>query len=725
VRALASSLVRGTEATTRANVEKAAARRRAFEPHGSPSAQSSGSAAAPWADPHAADDHTERRNPTTARRAAAPGAGDSILERAGLDPADRRVRALAEVVDGLHQVPRHRSIHVGGFVLTREPLSSVVPIEPASMPGRTVIQWEKDDLDPVGLVKIDLLGLGMLTLLQDCLTYVRETRGVTLDLGQLEMTDQAVYDDLCAADTIGVFQVESRAQQNTLPRLKPRCFYDLVVEVALIRPGPIQGDMVHPYLRRRAGLEPVTYPHPSLEPILKRTLGVPLFQEQGMQVAIACAGFTAGEADNLRRAMGHKRSRERMAEICDRLVRGMRANGIPEETALRIYNQINAFADYGFPESHAASFALLVYASAYLRHYYAPEFTAALLNAQPMGFYAPGTIVEDARRHGVRVLPVDLTRSGWDATLEKGSARRSALGARLGRSEERLGVRHVLLPPRHPAPAGAESREPTAESRSSREPRAQSRSSESSPSPPALRLGLRSVRGLGARARERLEGALRDGPFTSVADVVRRTGLDRRALRYLAEGGAFDGMFAEVPKAERRRQALWAVLAAVRGDAGPLAPAVPASRPAPLPAMAPFELTEADYRITGISLNGHPMRHLRPTLAPNGVRTARDLLTRGRDGERVGMAGLVICRQRPGTARGFVFLSLEDETGIVNVVVTPTLFERDALVVSTTPLLLVRGTLQVEETVVNIRAHGFRALAAPVGAEHAGRHDFH
>jgi len=687
-RAVASSLVRGTEATTRANAEKAAARRAAFEPSGSPSAQSSGSTRQPWVDPHAADDHTERRNPTTALRAAAPDAGDSILARAGLDPADRRVRALAEVVDGLHQVPRHRSIHVGGFVLTREPLSSVVPIEPASMPGRTVIQWEKDDLDPVGLVKIDLLGLGMLTVLQDCLKYVRQTRGVTLDLGQLEMTDQAVYDDLCAADTIGVFQVESRAQQNTLPRLKPRSFYDLVVEVALIRPGPIQGDMVHPYLRRRAGLEPVTYPHPSLEPILRRTLGVPLFQEQGMQVAIACAGFTPGEADNLRRAMGHKRSRERMAEICDRLVSGMRANGIAEETALRIYNQINAFADYGFPESHAASFALLVYASAYLKHYYAPEFTAALLNAQPMGFYAPGTIIEDARRHGVRVLPVDLTRSAWDATLERGTA------------GEGRGTRGPL--PRRPSP----------------------RASDLVP-PPSVRLGLRSVRGLGARARERLEGALREGAFVDVADVVRRAGLDRRALRYLAEGGAFDGMFGDVPRAERRRHALWAVLAAVREDAGPLAPAAPASRPAPLPAMAPFELTEADYRITGISLNGHPMRHLRAALAPNGLRTARDLLTRGRDGERVGTAGLVICRQRPGTARGFVFLSLEDETGIINVVVTPRLFERDALMVSTTPLLLVRGTLQVEERVVNVRAHAFRALEAPVGAEHARRHDFH
>src|SRR5690606_30357544 len=325
---------------------------------------------------------------------------------------------LANVVAGLDQVPRHRSIHVGGFVLTEEPLSTVVPVEPASMANRTVIQWEKDDLDFARLVKIDLLGLGMLTVLQDCLTYVRATRGVTLDLATLDMTDQSVYDDLCRADTIGVFQVESRAQMNTLPRLKPRCFYDLVVEVALIRPGPIQGDMVHPYLRRRAGVEAVTYPHPSMEPILRRTLGVPLFQEQGMQVAVACAGFTPGEADTLRRAMGHKRSRERMAAICEKLVAGMAANGIPEETALRIYNQINAFADYGFPESHAASFALLVYASAYLRHYYAPEYTAAMLNAQPMGFYAPGTLIEDARRHGVRVRPVDLTCSSWDHCLE-------------------------------------------------------------------------------------------------------------------------------------------------------------------------------------------------------------------------------------------------------------------------------------------------------------------
>ena len=589
-----------------------------------------------------------------------------ILQRANLDPADPRVRALADIVDGLHQLPRHRSIHVGGFVLTREPLSSVVPIEPASMPGRTVIQWERDDLDAASLVKIDLLGLGILTVLQDCLVYVRQTRGVTIDLALLDTSDQAVYDDLCAADTIGVFQVESRAQMNTLPRLKPRCFYDIVVQVALIRPGPIQGAMVHPYLRRRAGTEEVVYPHPSLEPILKRTLGVPLFQEQGMQVAIACAGFTAGEADTLRRAMGHKRSHERMEALRQKMLSGMRANGIEDDVANRIFAQINAFADYGFPESHAASFALLVYASAWLRHYYHAEFLAAMLNAQPMGFYAPGTLIEDGKRHGVEVRPVDLTRSSWDATLEL------------------------------------------------RTPQSAS---------PAVRLGVRSVRGLGAAARGKLEAALTEGPFSDVGDVVRRTKLDRRALRLLAESGAFDDMFAHEPLATRRRRALWEVLAAVRGDPGPLAPSV-ILPDASLPRMSMSELTEADYRVTGISLNGHPMRHLRPLLQPNGVRTARDLQVNGRDTEQVAVAGLVICRQRPGTAKGFVFLSLEDETGILNIVVTPQRFERDALKISTSPLLLVRGTLQVESNVVTVRGRLFVPLDAQLGAEHARSHDF-
>jgi error-prone DNA polymerase len=692
---LGNAMVPGTEANTRSRAEKEKAKQvkkpmttadrptpnAAYEPYGSPNAQkvkdevripelnkqmhNAASRGNRWEDPYPEDNHNERRNPTTALL----DTQTSIIERVGLDPKDKRVRALAEIVDGLHQLPRHRSIHVGGFVLTREPLCQIVPIEPASMPGRTVIQWEKDDLDPVGLVKIDLLGLGMLTLLQDCILYIRQTRGVTIDLGQLPMDDQAVYDDLCAADTIGVFQVESRAQMNTLPRLKPRCFYDLVIQVAIIRPGPIQGDMVHPFLRRRNGQEEVTYLHPSLEPILKRTLGVPLFQEQGMQVAIAAAGFMPGEADVLRKAMGHKRSRERMAAICQKMMNGMAKNGIAPGDAERIFNQINGFADYGFPESHAASFALLVYASAYLKHYYAPEFTAAILNAQPMGFYAPGTLVEDARRHGVEVRPVDLTRSAWDATLE--------------------------LPEK--------------------------------PAPPAVRLGVRSVRGLGATARDKLEDALKVGPFTSTEDVVNRAGLDRRSLRHLAEAGAFDSFLDHEPDLRRRRAALWEVLDAARGDAGPLAPRrrTPVIERAPVPAMTPVEITEADYRMTGISLAGHPMLHVRKVLEQNGVRSAKDLLTNGRDGETVAVAGLVICRQRPGTAKGFVFLTLEDETGLVNVVVTPPRFERQALLISRTPLLLVRGVLQVEQSVVNVRAKQFRALQAAVGAEFAKGHDFH
>ena len=601
--------------------------------------------------------------PDTGTRTAEP---DTLLRRAHLDPNDPRVRRLADIVEQLDSAPRHRGIHVGGFVLTEEPLRTVVPIEPASMEDRTVIQWEKDDLDPVGLVKIDLLGLGMLTVVQDCLAYVRRTRGVAIDLGQLDCADQAVYDDLCRADTVGVFQVESRAQMNTLPRLKPRCFYDLVVEVALIRPGPIQGDMVHPDLRRRAGVEAVTYPHPSLEPILKRTLGVPLFQEQGMQVAIAAAGFTPGESDLLRKAMGHKRSAERMADICQRMLRGMEANGIAPDLAKRIYDQINAFADYGFPESHAASFALIVYASAYLRHYYAPEFLCAMLNAQPMGFYSAGTLIEDAKRHGVKVMPVDVTRSAWDHTLEPGAGR------------------------------GA---------------------------PPMVRLGIRSVLGLGAHAQRRIETALPPGPFTSIADFVERTKLDRRNLRALAEAGAFDAFVADEPAARRRRVALWRVLDAEKAPAGPLA-LFPESRVPPhLPAFAAPELTEADYRLTGLSLNGHPMRHLRALLAPNGVRSSREILTLP-DGTAVAHAGLVICRQRPGTAKGFVFLTLEDETGTINVVITPQRFERQAMLISRTPLLLVRGVLQVESGVYNIRAKSFAPLRAGAGEDAVKSHDY-
>ncbi len=735
---LGQHMIGGTEATTKARVVRTDARtvaastmtkerptplrasdrpkpNAAYEPYGSPNAQrrpgqSLNARDATWAEQ--LDDRAVAKIAADAAHhlgplakggpSVVPGAAHanpvpsteksplpSLATRSGLDVNDPRVRVLADVVDGLHQLPRHRSIHVGGFVLTEQPLGSVVPIEPASMPGRTVIQWEKDDLDPVGLVKIDLLGLGMLTVVQDCLLYIRHTRGVNIDLGQLDMTDQAVYDVMCAADTVGLFQIESRAQMNTLPRLKPRCFYDLVVEVALIRPGPIQGEMVHPYLRRRAGLEPVTYPHPSLEHALKRTLGIPLFQEQGMQVAIAAAGFTPGQADVLRRAMGHKRSHERMAAICEELIEGMKRNGIEEETARRIYNQINAFADYGFPESHAASFALIVYATAYLRHYYAPEYTAAILNAQPMGFYSPGTLVEDAKRHGVEVRPIDLTRSSWDHVLEMADGR-------------------VLVPNDGTVSWGARCT-PSAIPGKDRV---------------AVRLGVRLIRGLGAKARRALEQALATGPFTSVENAVERVDLDRAAWRRLAEAGAFDTMFAHEPADRRRRVALWEVLAATRGPQLPLAPMRAQPVPAQLPAFAPVELTEADYRMTGLSLAGHPVSHLRTILAPNGVLTAREALKLGRDGQKIAVAGLVICRQRPGTAKGFVFLTLEDETGMINVVVTPDRFEAHALLISTSPLLLIRGVLQVEGMVVNIRARQFRKLELGAGEKHARGHDF-
>jgi error-prone DNA polymerase len=605
----------------------------------------------------------ERRDPGR-RKEAEPPVPFSSAAAGGFDTRDPRVQKLAAIIDGLKGAPRHRGIHVGGFVLTAEPLHTIVAIEPASMEDRTVIQWEKDDLDGAGLIKIDLLGLGMLTVLQDCLAYIHATRGKRIDLGQLEQ-DPAVYDDLCRADSVGVFQVESRAQMNTLPRLKPRTFYDLVIQVSLIRPGPIQGGMVNPYLRRRAGLEPVEYLHPSLEPVLRRTLGVSLFQEQGMQVAVAAAGFTPGEADLLRKAMGYKRSRRRMADIGRRMLEGMKANGIGDEVAQRIFHQIEGFADYGFPESHAASFALIVYASAYLRHHYAPEFLCAMLNAQPMGFYAPGTLIEDARRHGVRVASVDVTRSAWDHTLE-------------------------------PAPTPG--------------------------APPVVRLGLRAVIGLGAEARARVDAAR---PFTGITDFVHRTGLGRRPLRALAEAGGFDRFVEDEPPARRRRAALWRVLEAEREPPGALSLALfpESTAPATLPAFAPVELTEADYRLTGLSLNGHPMRHLRPLLDPNGVLTAREL-RRQADGTQVAHAGLVICRQRPQTAKGFVFLTLEDETGTVNVIITPRRYEEQAMLISRSPLLLVRGTLRTEQGAHNLQARSFAALRAGAGEAAVKGHDF-
>ena len=722
-----------------------------------------------------------------AERREAAEAADALenggLATCGLDPADRRVRALVHVVRGLDQLPRHRSIHVGGFVLTEESLSRVVPIEPAAMKERTIIQWDKDDLEFADLIKIDLLGLGMLTCLAKAIRYIREMRGLSIDLAQLPASDLEVYKMIQAADTVGVFQIESRAQMNSLPRLKPETFYDLVVQVALIRPGPIQGDMVHPYVRRRRGEEPVTYLHPDLEPILHRTLGVPLFQEQGMKVAVAMAGFTPGQADALRRAMGFKRSHEAMALIEPALRKGMGERGISQAVQDQIVKQLTAFANYGFPESHSASFALLVYASAYLKRYFAPEFFCGLLNSQPMGFYAPGTLVHDARRHGVEVRPVDLAHSAWDCTLERGvgetpgesSRCRRSRGAgvpgespRCRRSRWRLprednGLPHSKCPlgdsPGTPSSERTEcsedSPEPQADSpqkapnrrmfeetshgegRARRETRADiwsaaaiqeslpyvarpstARGSTPRPTAPALRIGLRYVRGLGSKAEAKLKAAWEaGGPFASVEDVVRRSGLGLPALKTLSEAGAFDTLW----EGRGRRSALWEVLAQLARK--PLTPVESKRRPK-LKEMKPVELVAADYMTTGLCTHGHPMEHLRAELRAGGVLSAEELKA-VRTGRKVKVAGVVICRQRPGTAKGVCFITLEDETGFSNFVVYADMFQRYRKTIVRSPVLLIEGIAQNEQNVINVQARRIQALEPQAGAEAIESHDFH
>jgi error-prone DNA polymerase len=472
-----------------------------------------------------------------------------------------------------------------------------------------------------------------------------------------------------AADTIGVFQIESRAQMSLLPRLKPRCFYDLVISVAIVRPGPIQGGMVHPFLRRRDGLEPIRYFYPPLEPVLKKTMGVPLFQEQAMKLAVIAAEFTAGEADELRRVMTHKRSHERLEAMKSRLVTGMAKKGIPSADAEAIFRQLLGFAGYGFPESHAASFALLVYASAWLKCYHPAVFTCALLNSQPMGFYAPHTLIEDAKRHGVEVRGVDVTRSDWSSTLE-----------------------------------GAEPGQPPAEGER-----------------PALRLGLGIVRGLPAAMGEAVVAARREGPFASIADLGRRAGLPRAALEKLANAGALRGL--EV----QRRRALWSVLATA--PAGPdgegeLFAGLSLDEPAaPIPEASASEEVAADYATTGLSDRAHPMALLRPTLAARQIRTARELV-RMRDRAAVEVAGLVIVRQRPETASGIVFVSLEDETGIANLVVMSDVYERFRATVREAPFLLAQGRVERVGQVVHVRVHSLAPLPVRQGIEIHAR-NFH
>ncbi|WP_092382441.1 error-prone DNA polymerase [Micromonospora phaseoli] len=561
----------------------------------------------------------------------------------------------------LQTFPRHLGIHSGGMVICDRPVIEVCPVEWGRMPGRSVLQWDKDDCAAVGLVKFDLLGLGMLSALH----YGYDMIGMSLDLGDMALDDPEVYDMLCRADSVGVFQVESRAQMATLPRLRPREFYDLVVEVALIRPGPIQGGSVHPYIRRKNGQEPVTYPHPLMRNALEKTLGVPLFQEQLMQLAIDLAGFDAAEADQLRRAMGAKRSVERMARIADRLYAGMAQRGIRGELADDVYRKLTAFASYGFPESHAMSFAYLVYASSWLKRYHPGPFLAALLSAQPMGFYSPQTLVDDARRHGVEVRRPDVNASGAKPVLE--STPQSRWGSQPGEPPHAWGL-----------------------------------------GGPAVRLGLSSVRTLGDGVAERIEAErTAGGPYRDMSDLARRVGLTAAQLEALATADAF-ACFGLT-----RRQALWAAGAAAQERPGRLPGTVTGTAAPTLPGMEAVDRLVADVWATGLSPESHPARFIRPQLDAVGA-VPIDRLGRVEPGRRIRVGGIVTHRQRPATAGGVTFLNLEDETGMLNVTCSPGLWQRHRRVARTSAALVVRGRLQRHEGVVNLVADRLEAIEPPV-----------
>src|SRR5262245_2370987 len=544
------------------------------------------------------------------------------IAAAGLDPEDVRTRHFLRLFLSIQNLPRHLGQHSGGIVVAAGRLDEVVPLEPAAMPGRVVVQWDKDDCADLGIVKVDLLGLGMLAAIEEAIPMIRTHEKKEVDLAHLPPEDPAVYEMLNAADTVGCFQVESRAQMASLPRHGPKKFYDIVVQVAIIRPGPIVGGMVHPFFDRRQGKAPVEYPHPCLEPILKRTLGVPLFQEQLLKIAMVAAGFTGGEAEELRRAMGFKRSMERMGAIETRLRAGMEERGIPPAARDQIVKSITSFALYGFPESHAASFALIAYASCYLKAHHPAAFLASLLNCWPMGFYHPATLVKDSQRHGVEVRSVDVVRSGWKC-----------------RWEER-----------------------------------------------AVRLGLRFVAGLRETTGRRIEEEQGRSPFAGIEDLAQRCALRSDELTLLADAGALSGF------GKSRRSALWQA-AKVARPSGPLYAGLPADDPSPLPEMTPEEETAADYRSTQMTTGPHLMEHWRKRLSRRGILSAGDL-TKVPDGRRVQTAGAVIVRQRPGTAKGFVFLTLEDESGLCQAIVRPDLFREQRAIIVGSASLVVEGRLQ-------------------------------
>ncbi|MCH2171620.1 error-prone DNA polymerase [Myxococcota bacterium] len=579
---------------------------------------------------------------------------DTTLRQAGVDPRAPRIGELLTLVEQVRGLPRHLGQHTGGIVIAAGRLDEVVPIEPASMEKRRVVQWDKDDCTDLGIIKIDLLGLGMLAALEDTLELIRNVEGQEVDLAHLPVDDPATYAMIQRADTVGTFQIESRAQMATLPRMKPERFYDLVVEVAIIRPGPITGKMVHPYLERRAGRSPVTYPHPCLEPILKRTLGVPLFQEQLLRIAMTAAGFSGGEAEELRRAMGFKRSVERMDTLAQRLRAGMTERGIEGDAQDEILRGITSFALYGFPESHAASFALIAYSSAYLKTHHPAAFLAGLLNAQPMGFYSPATLVKDAQRHGVEVRGIDVAHSNWRCSLE-------------------------------PLP--------------------------SADRPPSVRLGLCFAAGLRRETGKAIERARKQAAFTSTADLAQRVGPRRDELESLASLGALSSIDRS---AHTRRSALWQVLALERDPDSLFAGHPPRESPSPLRETSALEDTLTDYRASGLTVGPPIMSHLRSELAARGCLSAAQL-SQVPDGQFVRTAGVAIVRQRPQTAQGVCFITLEDETGLSNGVLTPHFFERFRVPLHAGSILEVAGPVQNVDGVVHVRVKELRALTGRAG----------
>jgi len=613
------------------------------------------------------------------------------LPEAGMDPQSETGKRLIFLVNELLGFPRHLSQHVGGMVMTRGRLDELVPIENASMADRTVIQWDKNDLEELGLLKVDCLCLGMLTAIQKCFDLVHLHWDRDLTLANLPQDDPLVYDMICEADTVGVFQIESRAQMTMLPRLRPRCWYDLVIEVSLVRPGPIQGDMVHPYLRRRGGLEPVEYPNEAIKKVLQRTLGVPIFQEQAMKLAVVAAGFTPGEADQLRRAMGAWRKTGTIEHFQKKLFAGMKQRGLSEKFADQVFRQIAGFGAYGFPESHAASFALLVYVSCYLKFYYPEAFCAALINSQPMGFYQPAQLVADAQRHDVQVLGVDVNFSQWDCTLEA------------EQSIERQGDRHGC-------PGG---NEPTASALSLTN------------QPPSkripLRLGMRMVRGLREPEAQRVIAARRKGPFESVADFARRTRLSQFVMEQLSDADAFESV------KQDRREALWQSLGQEKtpldqplfADLG-----VDDDDTLALPKLTPQEQVVEDYSSVGLSLRAHPVSFHRAQLDARGVTRCGDLANHPND-RYVHVAGLVIMKQRPGTAKGITFVTLEDETGVANLVIKPPIWEKHYRIARQSSAWLVHGKLEIRQRVVHVLVNRIEGLSEKVAEVKFRRREFH